>query len=222
MRARLSSAPFRRSSASWRRVCKPATPAASSRDAAARLRLGRDDFVDLALPHQGRRARARGGIGEEDLDVPRADLAAVDAIGRALTRARSGGSSSSTSASLKAAGAVRLAIVEHEAHFGHVARRAIAGTGEKITSSMPDARMLLYEFSPMTQRSASTRFDLPQPFGPTTPVSPGWMSKSLASTKLLKPTRRSLVRCMGARFPSGRQRARNGGRCKGAPRLACA
>ncbi len=37
---------------------------------------------------------------------------------------------------------------------------------EKITSSMPDARMFLYELSPITQRSASTRFDLPQPFGP--------------------------------------------------------
>ena len=26
--------------------------------------------------------------------------------------------------------------------------------------------MFLYELSPITQRSASTRFDLPQPFGP--------------------------------------------------------
>ena len=44
---------------------------------------------------------------------------------------------------------------------------------EKITSSMPEARMALNELSPITQRSASTRFDLPQPFGPTTPVRPG-------------------------------------------------
>ena len=29
----------------------------------------------------------------------------------------------------------------------------------------------------MTQRTASTRLDLPQPFGPTTPVSPGSISK---------------------------------------------
>ena len=35
--------------------------------------------------------------------------------------------------------------------------------------------MFLYELSPITQRSASTRFDLPQPFGPTTPVKPGSM-----------------------------------------------
>ena len=32
--------------------------------------------------------------------------------------------------------------------------------------------MLFDELSPMTQRSASTRFDLPHPFGPTMPVRP--------------------------------------------------
>ena len=42
----------------------------------------------------------------------------------------------------------------------------------KITSSIPPPRMAVGRFSPMTQRSASSRFDLPQPFGPTTPVSP--------------------------------------------------
>ena len=47
----------------------------------------------------------------------------------------------------------------------------------KMTSSMPEARMFLYELSPITQRSASTRLDLPQPFGPTTPVRPGSISE---------------------------------------------
>ena len=45
----------------------------------------------------------------------------------------------------------------------------------------------------MTQRTASTRLDLPQPFGPTTPVSPGSITKSVGSTKDLKPIRRSRV-----------------------------
>ena len=45
----------------------------------------------------------------------------------------------------------------------------------------------------MTQRRASTRFDLPQPFGPTTPVRPGSIAKSVGSTKDLKPIRRSRV-----------------------------
>ncbi len=48
----------------------------------------------------------------------------------------------------------------------------------------------------MTQRMASTRLDLPQPFGPTTPVNPGWMANSVGSTKLLKPVTRSLSNFM--------------------------
>src|ERR1700752_1568316 len=61
---------------------------------------------------------------------------------------------------------------------------------EKITSSMSTARMALCEDSPITQRSASTRLDFPQPFGPTTPVSPGSIITSVGSTKDLKPIRR--------------------------------
>ena len=57
--------------------------------------------------------------------------------------------------------------------------------------------MFLYELSPMTQRIASTRFDLPQPFGPTTPVRPGSILKSVGSQKLLNPARRSRSNFMG-------------------------
>src|SRR5665213_2761319 len=64
---------------------------------------------------------------------------------------------------------------------------------EKITSSIEEARMDLYELSPMTQRNASTRLDLPQPFGPTTPVRPGSIWKSVGSTNDLKPIRRKRV-----------------------------
>jgi hypothetical protein len=63
---------------------------------------------------------------------------------------------------------------------------------------MSAARIDLCEVSPMTQRNASTRFDLPQPFGPTTPVSPGSIWKSVASTNDLKPRRRSFVSFMNA------------------------
>ena len=52
-------------------------------DQPPRLRLGGDDLADLALAHQRRRARAGGGVGEQQLHVARAHLAAVDAIGRA-------------------------------------------------------------------------------------------------------------------------------------------
>src|SRR6201986_1086555 len=61
---------------------------------------------------------------------------------------------------------------------------------------MSVARSDLCEVSPIAQRSASTRFDLPQPFGPTTPVSPGSITSSVGSTKDLNPARRSLAKCM--------------------------
>ena len=63
----------------------------------------------------------------------------------------------------------------------------------KITASMSAARSDLCEVSPIAQRSASTRFDLPQPFGPTTPVRPGSIMKSVGSTNDLKPWRRRRV-----------------------------
>jgi hypothetical protein len=40
----------------------------------------------------------------------------------------------------------------------------------KITSAMSLPRRCFAEISPITQRTASMMFDLPQPFGPTTPV----------------------------------------------------
>ena len=80
----------------------------------------------------------------------------------------------------------------------------------KITASMSAARSDLCEVSPIAQRSASTRFDLPQPFGPTTPVRPASITKSVGSTKDLKPWRRRRVSFMdtmlgwrGANLPAG-------------------
>src|SRR6187431_233314 len=67
-----------------------------------------------------------------------------------------------------------------------------------MTSSIPPERIDLAEVSPMTQRIASSRLDLPQPLGPTTPVSPGSMRSSAGSTKLLKPASLSLRICIGA------------------------
>ena len=49
-------------------------------DAAALLRLGLDDLADAALVHEGRRAGTGRGVGKEDLDIARTDLAPVDAI----------------------------------------------------------------------------------------------------------------------------------------------
>src|SRR4051794_6327501 len=43
---------------------------------------------------------------------------------------------------------------------------------------------------------ASVRLDLPQPFGPTMPVRPGSIRKSVLSQKLLKPTMRRRLNFM--------------------------
>jgi len=99
---------------------------------------------------------------------------------------------SSVSASLKAAGARRSALSTVSVTSA-LFRAGRLPDPEKITSSMPEARMFLCELSPITQRRASTRFDLPQPFGPTTPVSPGSKSRSVGSTKDLNPVSRRRV-----------------------------
>src|SRR5450759_548272 len=99
---------------------------------------------------------------------------------------------SSESWSLKADGAER-SLLSIEIATSALLRAGRLLEPEKITSSIDEARMDLYEDSPITQRSASTRLDLPQPFGPTTPVRPGSIMKSVGSTNDLNPIRRSRV-----------------------------
>jgi hypothetical protein len=98
-------------------------------DQSARLRFGRDDFANLALPHEGRRARAGRSVREEQLDVPRPHLAAIDAIcraGLALDAARHFDGFSVVEGGRRQT----IGVVEHEADFGHVARRTIAAARE--------------------------------------------------------------------------------------------
>ena len=52
------------------------------------------------------------------------------------------------------------------------------------------------ELAPMTQRRLSRTLDLPQPFGPTTPVRPDSMCTSAGSTNDLKPTSRRRWNCI--------------------------
>src|SRR6476620_468024 len=108
------------------------------------------------------------------------------------------------SLSLNAAGAPRsaLSIIIATSALLRAGRDVLP---EKITSSIEAARIDLCEDSPITQRSASTRFDLPQPFGPTTPVRPGSIRKSVGSTNDLKPMRRRRVNFMPPPFHALRQ-----------------
>src|ERR1700727_2510506 len=57
----------------------------------------------------------------------------------------------------------------------------------KMTSSILPPRRLLAPCSPITQDSASTTFDLPEPLGPTTQVMPGSRRSVVAEAKDLKP-----------------------------------
>src|SRR6202042_839691 len=59
----------------------------------------------------------------------------------------------------------------------------------KMTSSILPPRRLLAPCSPITQESASTTLDLPDPFGPTTQVMPGSKRSVVAEAKDLKPRR---------------------------------
>jgi hypothetical protein len=67
---------------------------------------------------------------------------------------------------------------------------------EKITSVSASPRRRLAALSPMTQRIASMMLDLPQPFGPTTPVMFVGRCSTVGSTKDLKPASLIVVRRM--------------------------
>src|SRR6185369_11877765 len=58
---------------------------------------------------------------------------------------------------------------------------------EKITSASESPRRRVGALSPITQRIASMMLDLPQPFGPTTPVMLVGRCNVVGSTKDLKP-----------------------------------
>ena len=97
--------------------------------AAALLGLRLNDFADLALVHQGRGPRAGGGVGEQDLYVAGAHVAAVDAVDRAgVTLDAAGNFKGFLVVERRRRGAV--GVVDGHHHFGVVARRAAAGAGK--------------------------------------------------------------------------------------------
>ena len=85
-----------------------------------------------------------------------------------------------------------------------------------MTSSIFVERTTLGPWAPSTQATASTTFDLPEPFGPTTTVMPGSSSIVVGSANDLKPLRVSVFRnTLGSRYPwrggtPGIGRARSG------------
>ena len=65
----------------------------------------------------------------------------------------------------------------------------------KMTSSIFPPRSDFAPCSPITQESASTTLDLPEPFGPTTQVIPGSKRSVVAEAKDLNPRRVMALRC---------------------------
>ena len=68
----------------------------------------------------------------------------------------------------------------------------------KMTSSILVERTVRGPWAPSTHATASTTFDFPLPFGPTTTVSPGSNSRVVDSAKDLKPFKVSERRNIGA------------------------
>ena len=97
--------------------------------AAPLLRLGLDDLADLALVDEGRRTRAGGGVGEQDLHVAGAHVAAVDAVDRAGFALDAAGDFKQL-AVVDGGRCRAIGIVDRHHDFGVVARRTVAGTGE--------------------------------------------------------------------------------------------
>ena len=69
-----------------------------------------------------------------------------------------------------------------------------------MTSSILPPRRVFAPCSPMTQASASTTLLLPEPFGPTTAVTPFSKAKVVALAKDLKPLRVRLLRYTATPF----------------------
>src|SRR5262245_24377881 len=99
------------------------------KNAPALLRLGLNDLADAGLkPHRGR-PRAGRGVGEQNLHVTRADLATVDAVGRArvaLDTARN----IERLMLIELGGRLARAVVELNRDLGIVASGSIVGPGE--------------------------------------------------------------------------------------------
>ena len=70
----------------------------------------------------------------------------------------------------------------------------------KITSSIFPPRSDFAPCSPITQERASTTFDFPEPFGPTTQVMPGSKLSEVAEAKDLNPLRVILFKYTGATY----------------------
>src|ERR671921_1835286 len=83
----------------------------------------------------------------------------------------------------------------------------------KMTSSILPPRSDLAPCSPITHASASTTLDLPEPFGPTTHVTPGSKLRVVADANDLKPRSVSVLRCTTCSLGGDPPRSGEAGAC---------
>ena len=131
------------------------------------LRL--DDARDHVLLDDRVAARAEAGAEEQLRDVLAAAAHAVQEVRRLCRRARRRASARPRRSSRTRRRACRRCCRTRVRP--RPCRPACAMPEPlKMTSAIESPRRCLAEISPITQRTASMMFDLPQPFGPTTPT----------------------------------------------------
>ena len=87
-----------------------------------------------------------------------------------------------------------VAVVESERDLGHAERRRRIVAGEDDVVHAAAAQLACALCSPSIQRTASTKFDLPEPLGPTMAEMPGSKTRRVRSANVLKPKRSILLR----------------------------
>ena len=108
---------------------EPGDPGGLFQQMAPLGRLGGDHRTHLALAHQRGRARARRGVGEQQLHVARTHVAAVDAVERAFA-AFDAAAYFQFLELVKLGGRAAGRVVQRQRHFADVAGRAAAGAVE--------------------------------------------------------------------------------------------
>ena len=162
------------------------------------------DRVELALPDDDVHLAADAGVGEQLLDVEQpAGLPLMaysepplrNMVREIVTSAYSIGSAPS-----------ELSMVSSTSARPSGGRPDVPA---KMTSSILPPRSDLAPCSPITQASASTTLDLPEPLGPTMQVMPGSSCRVVEEAKDLNPLRVRLFR-YNAGSSSGPTRSRAG------------
>ena len=165
------------------------TSAASSRKTRRSSGVMREDLVDEALAHDRVAVLADIALHQQVDDVAQAHARAIEQVFGVAVAVDAAADFNFGEVERQPA----VFVVEREQDFGH-ADGLRSRAPEKMTSSCCFARRRRMLCSPSTQRMASATLLLPEPFGPTTAVTPPPKSNVVRLAKLLKPWMESFFR----------------------------